>query len=199
MSLQPADKKALTILAAVGAVMVIVIAVATALLVRAMPETDPKISVAAGTEYQQVSPSYWCTLQMDACRPAYLSLEQLAALPVTVFPVPIDESLVLSVPSEIATKPWTLTALYATSRGIQPVTWIKTTGDAYTEILPSTQHRVLLGIEVKPFSAVVEDAPDGLESGQGTIPFRGHYAVDTRPKGFSVTNETVLGEIRGTA
>ncbi|MFC0314445.1 DUF2771 family protein [Gordonia phosphorivorans] len=199
MSLQPADKKALTILAAVGLVMVAVIAIATTLLVRAHDESDPKISVSTGKTYLQVAPSYWCSLQMTDCRPAALSNEQIGALPVTALPVPLDRSLVLSVPAEIATKPWTLTALYATGAGIQPVTWVKTSGTSYTEVLESTPRRVLLGIEVKAFSAVVEDAPDGIESGQGSIPFRGHYAVDTAPEGFVITNQTVLPEVRGTA
>lgn len=197
MSLQPADKKGLAIAAAVIVAAVAIVAVATTLLVRGQTEADPAVSVAAGRSLEQVEPTFWCTLDMTECRPRALSVEEIAELPVTEFPVSSGERLTLSVPSQIATAPWMLTAAYATPEGVQPVTWIHQSGSTYTQVLESTADRVLLGVEIKPFSTVVEDAPDGIESGQGEILFRGHYAVSTAPDGFTVANETELPAIRG--
>lgn len=197
MSLQPADKKHLAALTAVVVVAVAIIAVATTLLVRGQPEADPQVSVASGRSLEQVEPTFWCDLEMTECRPRALSVEEIATLPVTQFPVPTGGSLTLSVPSEIAAAPWMLVAAYGTPEGVQPVTWIHQSGTTYTQVLDSTPERVLLGVEIKPFSTVVEDAPDGIESGQGDILFRGHYAVSTAPDGFTVANETELPAVRG--
>lgn len=197
MSLQPADKKHLAVLTAMVVVAVAIVAVATTLLVRGTPESDPQVSVATGRSLERVEPTFWCDLDMTQCHPRALSIEEIAALPVTQFPVPAGGSLSLSVPSEIATAPWMLVAAYATPEGVQPVTWIHRSGTTYTQVLESTPDRVLLGVEIKPFSTVLEDAPDGLESGQGDILFRGHYAISTAPDGFTVGNETELPAVRG--
>ena len=198
MSLQPSDKKTLAITATVVVVAAAIIAVATTLLVRSTPHADPQVSVAAGPHYAQISPTYFCDVKMEDCRPRFLSNEEIAQLPQAQFPVETGQSLTLSVPEDIASGPWELTAIYATPAGIAPKQWWHRSGTTYTQVLESTPERTLLGIEIKPASAVLIDAPDGVESGQGEFLFRGHYSVATAPVGYpGPANRTELPVERG--
>ncbi|GAC58774.1 hypothetical protein GOHSU_50_00020 [Gordonia hirsuta DSM 44140 = NBRC 16056] len=199
MSLQPADKKALTWLAVAVAAAVAIVAVATTLLVRGHTAEPPRISVGADRQLERIAPTFWCDLEMQDCRPRAMSSEELAQLPTQSFPVPIGSSLSLSVPTEIAESPWMLTALYAGPDGVQEVTWFHRSKTTYTQLLPSTPDRVLQIVMVRPFSRVLIDAPDGPESGQGDILFRGQYTIETAPIGFSVPNATELPAINANA
>lgn len=198
MSLQPADKKSLTILVAGVLAVVAVIAVATTLLVRGSTEAEPRLSLASGRSLLQLEPTFLCDVKMESCHPRALSEAELAAQPPVDFPVPVGGTLTLSVPQDIASGPWLLTALYATPEGLQPVQWFHLSGTTYTQVLESTADKTLLLVEVKPASGVVIDAPEGLESGQGDILFRGHYAATTAPEGFvAPANPTELPLVRG--
>lgn len=196
MSLQPRDTKPLIALAA-AAVMLAVIVVATTLLVRGHTETSPQISAASGSRLERVSPSYWCDPKMEKCTPRFLSMEEIRQIPPARLAVPIGGALSVSVPTEISAHPWALLAEYATPAGIAQVIWIHQSGTAFTQILKSTPNRVLLTVELSPFSAVLKDAPEGVESDQGDILFRAHYAIDTTPDGFTVADETPLPAERG--
>ncbi|MFT3659997.1 MAG: DUF2771 family protein [Gordonia sp. (in: high G+C Gram-positive bacteria)] len=190
MSLQPSDKKALALVTAGAVAVAAVIALVTTLLVvrGADHHDDPRISLAADRDYERVAPTFFCDLKMEECRPRPLSNEEIARLPQASFPVETGRSLTLSVPTEVAEAPWQLTAVYATPAGIVPVLWWHRSGATSTQVLASTADRTLLGIEIKPVSTVVVDAPDGadgLEAGQGDILFRGHYSVATAPRGYA--------------
>lgn len=186
MNLQPAEKKALAILMAAVVAAVAIIAVATTLLVRGSPDPLPQITVGTGRSIDRVEPTVWCDVKLTECTPRPMNIEEIAEQPLTVFPVPIGATLSLSVPHQVYEGPWMLTASYATENGVELQTWIHRSGTMATQLIESTPERVLLGIEVKPFSVVVFDAPNGLESGQGEIGFRGHYAVRTVPEGYVV-------------
>lgn len=186
MTLQPADKKAVAILAAAVAAAIAIIAVATTLLVRNQVTPPPAITVGTDRSIEQVEPTVWCDLQLTECTPRPMSLEEIAAQPTAVLPVAVGSSLSLSVPHQVAAGPWVLTATYATPGGIDFQQWIHRSGTMSTQRLESTPDRVLLGIEVKPFSVRVFDAPEGLESGRGEIAIRAHYAVRTVPEGYVV-------------
>lgn len=202
MSLQPNDKKALGIAAAVIAAMVVVIAVATTLLVRGTDKPLPEVSLQTGRDYERLAPTFWCDVKLAKCTPRALSQEEIALAPVARFPVAVGDRLTLSVPSSIATGPWTLIAAYATPKGIEQVNWIHMPGSTFTQILQSRPGAVLLGLQIESLSAVVSDpgpggAEAGIESGQGDILVRGHYAVDTVPAGFTPSSTVELPPRRG--
>lgn len=197
MAIQPSDKKALTALAAAALAMLAVIAIATTLLVRGHTDESPTISAASGDQIERVAPSYWCDAKMEKCTPRFLSLEEISQVPPARLAVPVGGKLSVSVPSEISSHPWTMLAEYATPAGIAQTLWIHQSGTAFTQVLESTPDRVLLTVELAPFSAVVKDAPGGVESGEGDILFRAHYGIDTSPEGFTVLNPTPLPAERG--
>ncbi len=182
MTLQPSDKRALTLLTAAVVAALAIIVVATALLVRGQHSPPPALTVGTDRSIAQVEPTVWCDLKLTECIPRPMSMAEIAAQPVTVLPVAIGSTLSLSVPHQVSEGPWMLTATYATPTGIDFQEWLHRSGTMATQRLESSPDRVLLGIEVKPFSTVIYDAPDGLESGQGEIGFRGHYAVRTVPE-----------------
>ncbi|WP_298446294.1 DUF2771 family protein [Gordonia sp. (in: high G+C Gram-positive bacteria)] len=191
MSLQPSDKKALTILAAAVAAAVVVIAVATTLLVVNTAKPEPKVSLAAGKSYTRLAPTFWCDVKLTECTPRLMSDEEIAALPVDRLPVAIGDALTVSVPSEVSDGPWILIASYATPRGVTQQDWLHLPDTTYTQTLPSTRDRVLLGIEIQPLSARVtgtgnDDIEAAINAGRGDIAARGHFAVSTVPDGFTV-------------
>ncbi len=197
MSPASRDSKILIVLTAAAVAMLAVVVVATTLLVRGHTESSPKITVASGTQLERIAPSYWCDAKLEECHPRLMSLEELRQVPPARLAVPIGDTLSISVPSEISAHPWAMLAEYATPAGIAQVIWIHQSGTMFTQVLESTPDRVLLTVELSPFSAVLKDAPEGVESDQGDILFRAHYAVDTTPVGFTVTNETPLPAERG--
>ncbi|MFZ2512817.1 MAG: DUF2771 family protein [Gordonia sp. (in: high G+C Gram-positive bacteria)] len=185
MTLQPADKKALAILTAAVVAALAIIVVATTLLVRGHVAPPPSITVGTDRSLERVEPTVWCDLKLTECTPRPMNLAEIAVQPVTVLPVAVGSTLSLSVPHQIFEGPWLLTATYATPEGLDFQQWIHRSGTMATQRLASTPDRVLLGIEVKPFSAVIYDTADSLD--QGEIGFRAHYAVRTAPTGYVVS------------
>lgn len=193
MSLQPSDKKALLSITGVAAVVVVVIAVATTFLVRGHDAPPPALSLATGEKLVRAEPTFWCDAKMTDCEPFDpRKLDGEVPFKVASAPVAVGDTLILSVPGEVAEGPWVLVAEYATPKGLVRQQWIHRSGTMYTQKLPSTPDRVLLGIEVTPLSAVVLNAPGGLESGDGEILGRGIYSARTAPPGFQPKNTAEL-------
>ncbi|MFT3716009.1 MAG: DUF2771 family protein [Gordonia sp. (in: high G+C Gram-positive bacteria)] len=199
MSLQPQDRKALAVLAATAVAVVALIAGLTTVLVKTVHHDDlPQVSVAADGHGLRADPVFWCDLKLTECKP--FDPRPLPEIPITPvgFPVATGSTLTLSVPEEVSAGPWSLVAQYSTPKGLQAVQWIHHSGTTFTQLLPSTPDRVLMGVEITPLSAVLEDTtPEGFESGQGSLLPRAMYSIKTAPGGYTVPNETELPGIRG--
>lgn len=196
--LQPGDKKVLAKLIAAAAVVVVAIAALTTVLVVTGDDADhpPTVSVQAGDELVRAEPNYWCEIDMTGCTP--VDPRQVDELPVAVqrAPAPVGSTVLVSVPHEIAAGPWMAIAQYSTPRGTYRVFDVQRSESTYTKKFVSEPGAVLLGIEVWSVSTVLQDAPQGIESEDGSILMRGSYTIDTVPDGFTIPNATALPDIR---
>ncbi|MCF8568872.1 DUF2771 domain-containing protein [Gordonia sp. HY002] len=196
--LHSGDKKVLAKLAAAVAVVVVAIAVVTTVLMATADdsETLPTVSVQAGDELVRAEPSYWCALDMTDCRPT--DPRQVETLPVNVVraPAPIGSTVLVSVPHEVAEGPWMAIAQYATPRGVYRAIDVEPSERTYTKKFPTRPDAVLLGVEVWSVSTVLQNAPDGIESLDGSILMRGTYTIDTVPDHFQIPNSTELPDRR---
>ena len=198
MNLQPQEKKTLAILAAGAVAMLAVIAVATTLLVRGHHEELPRISLTADRHNVRAEPVFWCDVKLTDCKP--FDPRPLPEIPIDPvdFPVTAGKTLTLSVPQEVAEGPWALVAQYSTPRGLQATQWIHHSESTFTQVLKTSPDRVLMGVEITPLSAVLEDAtPESFEAGQGSLLPRAMYSIKTAPTGYTVPNETELPAQRG--
>lgn len=196
--LHSGDKKVLAKLAAVVAVVVVAIAAVTTVLVTTADDTDsaPTVSVQAGEDLVRAEPSYWCAVDMTDCHPT--DPRRVQTLPVNVVraPAPIGSSVLVSVPQEVAEGPWMAITQYATPRGVYRVIDVEPSESTYTKKFQSRPDAVLLGVEVWSVSTVLQNAPDGIESLDGSILMRGTYTIDTVPDDFRVPNSTELPDRR---
>ncbi|MBM7367493.1 DUF2771 family protein [Gordonia hydrophobica] len=193
--LQPGDKKALTIIGAVVVAALVIIAGATALLVRGHEKPVPALSFQAGDHLSRVEPSFWCSAKMDECTGV---VSNTGNVRVVDHPVPVGSTAMLSVPAEVSGSPWTLLAEYATPRGLLRVQWVHLPDTKYTQVLKSTPNRVLIGAEVSVISAVQVPIPGQPANAEGgDLLLRGVYSIRTLPIGFEVRNQTPLAGERG--
>ncbi|MCF8586862.1 DUF2771 family protein [Gordonia liuliyuniae] len=195
--LQPGDKKVLAKLtAAVAVVVVAIAALTTVLVVTDNSDPLPTVSVQAGDDLVRAEPDYWCEIDMTDCRPA--DPRRVQQLPVNVqrAPAPIGSTVLVSVPHEVADGPWMAIAQYATPRGTYRVFDVEPSESTFTKKFVSRPDAVLLGIQVWSVSTVLQDAPDGMDSLDGSILMRGTYTIDTVPDGFTIPNSTELADRR---
>ncbi|MDL9937787.1 DUF2771 family protein [Gordonia sp. ABSL1-1] len=178
MYLHNGEKKALTIIAVVAVVFVVVVASTTFLLVRDEPrEHPPYLHLAVGGELYKVEPRWYCDVLLRDCHPSPSEGGIPNARQTPRTPIPVGESTMLTVSSDIAEGPWKLNLLYSTPRGLTEVQRPLYKADStYTIVLKSEPGRVLLGLTVLLPSAV--ELPDG------SVPVRAELAADTRPEGF---------------
>ncbi|MGB3696722.1 MAG: DUF2771 family protein [Gordonia sp. (in: high G+C Gram-positive bacteria)] len=193
--MQQQDKKALTIIGAAVIAALVIIVGATAALVRGHEEPLPAISFQSGDSLTRVEPSFWCSVKMNDCR--LVDAQGRFTIRTYDHPVAIGERVSLSVPSEIATGPWTVIAEYATPRGILRVLSVHLPNTLYTQILHSEPDRVLIGVEVSSISGYREKTP-GQQPGSldGDFPFRGTFSIRTLPLDFQIVNRTELDSER---
>ena len=203
--LQPGDKKALAIIGAVVVAMLVVVAGATALLVRGHEKPFPELSFQAGDSLTRVETPRWCTAKMDECRGAPLRPSadpaQKVEYPSETFdhPVPIGSKATLSVPGEIAGAPWSVIAQFATPKGVQTVQWLHLPDTMHTQVFESTPDRVLIGIEVQVISAARATVPGQPQANpdEADLLIRGIFSILTMPEGFRIPDETPLGAVSG--
>ncbi|EGD54230.1 DUF2771 family protein [Gordonia neofelifaecis] len=194
--MQPADKKALTIIGAVVVAALVIIAGATALLVSGHEKPLPTVSFQAGDDLTRAEPSYWCSVQMDDCR----GVDARGRFKLRTYdhPVAVGERVTLSVPKEVASGPWTLIAEYATPRGIQRVMWLHMPDTMYTQILHSEPRRVLMGVEISSISAYREKTPGmGGDTLDADFSIRGTFSIRTLPVDFRIFSTRELPDQRG--
>ncbi|ALG83798.1 DUF2771 family protein [Gordonia phthalatica] len=196
--LQPGDKKALAIIGAVVVAALVIIAGATALLVRGHEKPLPTVALTAEDGLAQVEPSFWCSEKLTDCRNLQLNADGTPVIRTVDHPVRIGDETWVSVPEEISSSPWALLAEFATPRGLERVQWIHLPDEKSTQVLKSTPDRVLIGIEVSVVSAVQLPAPGQKEAtDEGDFPFRGVFSVRTLPVGFDIPNKTPLDGTQG--
>lgn len=192
--MQPGDKKALGIIGAVVIAALVIIAGATALLVRGHEKPIPTVAFQAGDHLTEAEPSYWCSVNMDDCRG--VDAKGRFKLRTYDHPVAVGERVTLSVPKEIAEGPWALIAEYATPRGIVRVLYPHMPSTLYTQILHSEPGRVLMGVELSSISARQEQIPGQPESTDGDLGIRGTFSIRTLPLNFRILNTTPLDDER---
>ncbi|WLP89558.1 MULTISPECIES: DUF2771 family protein [Gordonia] len=172
------EKKAVAIIALVAIVVVAVVGSAVGVLVATAHSDDEDgayLHLAVGDQLHTVEPVRWCDVFLTECTPPPNQPQRETPH----VPVPTGTSVLLSVPSVIASGPWSLTALYATPKGLYEDSRILQSGTTFTVKLESEPDRVLVGITVIVPSAVV--------NADGTIDTaRGALAVQTAPVGFAV-------------
>ncbi|GEE01097.1 hypothetical protein nbrc107696_15430 [Gordonia spumicola] len=195
--LQPGDKKALAILAAAVTTALVLIAGLTAVMVSDSEDQLPTVSVQTTETLVRAQPNYWCEPDMTGCSPVDPRTAKSVPLQIARATTPIDTTLMLTVPKDVAVGPWFLYAQYATPTGVQRVVTFNRSDDVFTTTLTSTRDRVLLGIDVQSVATVFEDSPNGIESPDGSIFMRATFTIDTRPDGYVVRNTTELPDVRG--
>ena len=187
------DKKALTRVGAAVVVVIVAIAALTAVLVATSDDDPlPTVSVLTDDGLVRAEPGYWCEVDLTDCRPADPRQVEQLPIKVTRAPAPIESTVSVSVPSEVADGLGWAIAQYATPRGVQRVTSLERPGETFTTKFHSRAEAVLLGIEVWSASTVLQDAPQGLDSPDFSVLMRGIFTIDTVPDGFQVTNPTEL-------
>lgn len=166
------EKKALAIIAAVVVVFVGVVGGSVFALTRNVEPHQPYLHMAVGDELHTIEPARWCDLRLTECEPA-LGTEQR---PTPTVPVPVGDTVMLSVSGEIAEGPWNLAAVYWTPKGLVEDEQPQLPGETYTVTLKTAPEYVLLGLTVYPASGV-------LAEGDEIVP-RGVLTVQTAPEGF---------------
>ncbi|MGW0037760.1 DUF2771 family protein [Gordonia sp. NPDC003376] len=172
------EKKAVAIIALVAIVFVAVVGSAVGVLVATDQSKDEDavyLHLSVGDQLHTIEPVRWCDVFLTECSPPATQPQRETPH----VPVPTGTSVLLSVPSEIASGPWNLIALYATPKGVYEDSRILQSGTTFTVKLDSQPDRVLIGVTVIVPSAVV--------NADGTIDTaRGQLTVQTAPEGFAV-------------
>ncbi|MGV9823990.1 DUF2771 family protein [Gordonia sp. NPDC003429] len=182
MQLRSGEKKAIAIIVVVAVLFVAVVGgTVAALTVGRHHDEGPYLQLAVGDRLVRVEPSIRCDVFGNNCEPKDLSQATFGHVP-----VPVGESVLMSVSADIARQPWTLVTQYADARGVitdpDPEPVYKKSGATYTVTLPSTHDHVLVKIEVKVISA---------QTTATALPFRAVFAVDTTPEGFELVGPPV--------
>ncbi|GAC68325.1 DUF2771 family protein [Gordonia soli] len=178
MNLSSGEKKALAIGTAVLVAFVAVVATSVALLSRGGDHDErPYLHLAIGDRLVQVKPAIWCDLFLRSCEPSQQSLVSIPHVP-----VPVGESVMLSVSQGISESPWRLVAEYLTPRGSVEDIHQMRSNSTVTTVLPSRPDYILVNVEVTVVSAVPTQDQQSYES-------RGLLAVNTIPEGLKVPDE----------
>lgn len=173
--LRSGERKALVIIAVVAVAFVAIVGSAVAFLTDGFAGHDedehpPKVSLAVGGTLTRIAPARWCTIDLTECTP-----DRLEDMTVPRVPVEVGQSVVLSVPSSIAERPWNVVAEYLTPHGSTRDGGIRTSGSTFTMVLHSRPDYILTTIEIQLPSIRVD--ADGVPVARAII------AADTRPTG----------------
>ncbi|MFT4044790.1 MAG: DUF2771 family protein [Gordonia sp. (in: high G+C Gram-positive bacteria)] len=173
MQLRSGEKKAIAIIAIVTALFVVVVGATVAALTAGRQHDDRGyLQMAIGKQLHRVEPVRWCDLFLRVCDPPLSQIQRTT--PHT--PVPIGESVVMSVSKNIAEGPWTLALVYSTPHGIVEDETTQESGSSFTTVINSRADRVLVGITVTPASVI--------QNGPTSVYPRGVLTVQTAPTGF---------------
>ncbi|MAU84849.1 DUF2771 family protein [Gordonia sp. Z-3] len=178
MNLSSADKKVMAIIAAVVVAFVVIVGGAVAVLTKdtwsgGHPDEDPYLQLAVGDRLVRVEPTRMCDVFLRNCEP-----EDPTAIDVARVPVPVGESMMLSVSQDIAEWPWNLVVQYLTPSGPDGTIVPMRSNSTYTTVLHSTPDRILIAIEVQ--------LPSVVSAGDDTVSMRGYLAADTSPEGMQL-------------
>ncbi|MDY6807757.1 MAG: DUF2771 family protein [Actinomycetota bacterium] len=178
MNLSSADKKALTIIATVAVAFVVIVGGTVAVLTREAwsgdgPDEEPYLHLAVGDRLVQVEPTRMCDVFLENCEP-----ENPTDIDVARVPVPVGESMMLSVSQDIAEWPWNLVVQYLTPEGPDGTVVPMRSNSTYTTVLHSSPERILIAIEVQ--------LPSVVSAGDDTVSMRGYLAADTSPEGMEL-------------
>ncbi|MEO9327070.1 DUF2771 family protein [Gordonia aurantiaca] len=168
------EKKALSIIAAVVVVFVVVVGTSVFFLTRdSDKEHEPYLHIAVGSDLYTVEPARWCDLFLERCSPEAGKPQR----PTPRVPVPVGETILLTVSGEIAESPWRLQTVYwVPGLGIDEDEDKFTAGATYSVPLRSTAERILIGVTVVP--------PSGVFIGENVAYGRGVLTADTSPVDF---------------
>ncbi|MFW0785453.1 DUF2771 family protein [Gordonia sp. CPCC 206044] len=170
------EKKALTIIAAVAVVFVLVVGGTVAFLTRDVwsgdsnDDDDLYLQLAVGDRLIRVEPTLMCDIFLKNCSPS-----DPRDISVQRVPIPIGESVLVSASKDVAEWPWNLVVQYLTPRGPEVTSTPMRSESTYTTALHSTPDRVVVNIEVQIPSAVTEPGTDNVMA-------RGFLAADTTPE-----------------
>ncbi|MEE4025604.1 DUF2771 family protein [Gordonia sp. PKS22-38] len=178
MNLNSGEKKALAIIAAVAVAFVAVVGGSVAFLTKDSWSGDSDsehsyLHLAVGDRLVRVDPTRMCDVFLENCEP-----EDPADARIARVPVPIGESVVLSVSQDIAEWPWNLVVQYLTPNGPDGTVVPMRSNSTYTTVLHSTAERTLIAIEVQ--------LPSVVSAGDDTVSMRGFLAADTSPEGLQL-------------
>ncbi|GAB88717.1 DUF2771 family protein [Gordonia rhizosphera] len=178
------DKKAIAIIAAVAIAFVVIVGGAVAILTRDQWSEDGNnnnntddlyLQLAVGDRLVRVEPTRMCDVYLKNCEP-----KNVADIHVQQVPVPVSESVMLSVSKNIAKEPWNLVVQYLTPWGLDGTSQPMRSNTTYTTVLHSTPERILVNIEVQlPSVVAVQGDDNGLFA-------RGFLAADTAPQGVDL-------------
>lgn len=174
MQLNSGEKKALTIFAVVAVVFVIVVGISVYFLTSDARSDDgrPDIELSVGDQTIEMAPSRWCDVEVTECDPAALT-----DMTITELPVPIGETITMTVPEEIYDIPWrTILQFSANGEDVQEAAQY-TPGETRELEIFSSPDKVLVNIEVQLPSAVAD--ADGSNNVARAL-----YAINTIPEGF---------------
>ncbi|NIL76739.1 DUF2771 domain-containing protein [Rhodococcus sp. Eu-32] len=151
MNLAPKTKKILAIGAAAAVVVLVAFVGVLALLVRDAPSGRPSITAFADGRTIDVQPYLYCPVDQPLCGSDGESV---------TLPVREGRPLQLSLPSEIASAPWILAAVYSDESGSDAVEtdtlYLPDSTSAVTVPPVDDQGRALLGVEVRLPSGVID-------------------------------------------
>lgn len=170
----PGEKKAIAIIAAVAVAFVVVVAAGVGILVAGNTgehKDDAYIQLAVGGDLHTVQPARWCDVFVRECTPPRDQPQRTTPR----VPIPLNSTALLSVSETVAKAPWNLTTLYWTPQGLVEDESPQASNTTYTVALRSRPDRVLLGVTITAASAVATN-PDG-----STDIARGIIAADTAP------------------
>nr|WP_272918268.1 DUF2771 family protein [Gordonia sp. SID5947] len=127
------------------------------------------MQLAVGDRLVRVDPTRMCDVFLKNCEP-----EKITDAQVQRVPVPVGESVMLSVSQDIAEWPWNLVIQYLTPEGLDGTSVPMRSNSTYTTVLHSTPDRILVNLEVQVPSAI-SDAENN------NVIARGYLAADTSP------------------
>ena len=180
MNLNPGEKKALAIIAAVVVAFVVVVGGTVAFLTKDSWSDDPTshddmyLQMAVGDRLVRVEPTRMCDVFLKNCAP-----DKLTDMTIERVPVPVGESVMLSVSQGIAEWPWNLVVQFLTPNGPDGTSVPMRSNSTYTTVLQSTPERILINVEVQVPSAISDAGTDNVIA-------RGFLAANTTPENLQV-------------
>lgn len=175
MHVNSGEKKALAIIAAVVVAFVVIVGGTVAVLTKDQwsgdsTEEQPYLQLAVGDRLVRVDPTRMCDVFLKNCEP-----KRMADAQVQRVPVPVGESVMLSVSKDIAEWPWNLVIQYLTPEGLDGTSVPMRSNSTYTTVLHSTPDRILINVEVQVPSAIADAQNNNVIA-------RGYLAADTSPQ-----------------